>query len=90
VAGHRTSIRLEPAMWEALRLLCEREQASLNEVVTIIDGERSQSSLTAAIRVYLLCYFQTATTEEGHSRAGHGAAGRYAKPRLSGGAYPPV
>lgn len=60
VAGHRTSIRLEPAMWEALRQICEREHRALNELVTEIDRQRVESSLTAAIRVYLLHYFQTA------------------------------
>jgi predicted DNA-binding ribbon-helix-helix protein len=72
VSGHRTSIRLEPVMWDALRQICEREQQPLNAVVTEIATMRAESSLTAAIRVYLLSYFQTAATEEGHRRAGHG------------------
>src|ERR1700733_2829658 len=72
VAGHRTSIRLEPLMWAALRQICEREQATINEIVTAIDRKRDESSLTAAIRVYLLCYFQAAATDEGHNHAGHG------------------
>ncbi len=29
VAGHRTSMRLEPAMWDALGEICRREHASL-------------------------------------------------------------
>jgi predicted DNA-binding ribbon-helix-helix protein len=72
VAGHRTSIRLEPRMWDALRQICHREQATINEIVTAIDRKREESSLTAAIRVYLLCYFQAAATDEGHNHAGHG------------------
>ncbi len=60
VAGHRTSIRLEPAMWEALQQVCGREHKPLNELVTEIERQRVESSLTAAIRVYLLHYFQTA------------------------------
>jgi predicted DNA-binding ribbon-helix-helix protein len=72
VAGHRTSIRLEPLMWAALRQICNREQATINEIVTAIDRKREESSLTAAIRVYLLCYFQAAATDEGHNHAGHG------------------
>lgn len=75
VAGRRTSIRLEAAMWEALRQICERERKSLNEVVTEIEGQRVESSLTAAIRVYLLSYFRAAATDEGHRLAGHGSAG---------------
>ena len=72
VAGHRTSIRLEPAMWEALRQICEREHKPCNELVTEIDRQRLESSLTAAIRVYLLRYFSAAATDEGHRLAGHG------------------
>jgi len=72
VAGHRTSIRLEPAMWDALRQICEREHKPCNELVTEIDRQRAESSLTAAIRVYLLRYFSAAATDEGHRLAGHG------------------
>lgn len=72
VAGRRTSMRLEPAMWDALQQLCQREGKTLNELVTEIDRQRSESSLTAAIRVYLLRYFCAAATDEGHRLAGHG------------------
>jgi predicted DNA-binding ribbon-helix-helix protein len=76
VAGHRTSMRLEPLMWDALHQLCRRENKSLNEVVTEIDRQRSESSLTAAIRVHLLRYFAAAATDEGHRIAGHGGTSR--------------
>ena len=72
VAGRRTSMRLEPAMWEALQQICRREDKSLNELVTEIDRQRIESSLTAAIRVSLLRYFCAAATDEGHRLAGHG------------------
>jgi predicted DNA-binding ribbon-helix-helix protein len=60
VAGHRTSVRLEPAMWDALHHVSEREQKSLNDVVTEIARSQVESSLTAAIRVYLMSYFRAA------------------------------
>jgi len=72
VAGHRTSVRLEPAMWEALRRICERERTTIHDLVTVIAARQPASSLTAAIRVYLLVYFQAAATDDGHRRAGHG------------------
>jgi predicted DNA-binding ribbon-helix-helix protein len=72
VRDRRTSMRLERAMWEALHEICRREGKSLNELVTEIDAQRSESSLTAAIRVYLLRYFSAAATDEGHRLAGHG------------------
>lgn len=73
VAGRRTSMRLEPTMWDALRQVCDREEKNLNRLVTDIDRQRVESSLTAAIRVYLLRYFSAAATDEGHRVAGHGA-----------------
>lgn len=77
VAGRRTSMRLEPAMWDALQEICVREGKSLNELVTEIDRKRSESSLTAAIRVHLLRYFVAAATDEGHRLAGHGKQQRH-------------
>jgi len=78
VAGHRTSIRLEPVMWTALHDVCAREQRSLNALVTDIADGRAESSLTASIRVYLLSYFRDAATDDGHRRAGHGIGARQA------------
>ena len=68
VAGHRTSVRLEPAMWDALHHVCEREQKALNEVVTDIARAQVESSLTAAIRVYLMSYFRAAAMQAAHPR----------------------
>ena len=78
IGRHRTSIRLEPAMWDALAEICRREEMSLHEVCSLIDSRRQASSLTAAIRVFALTYFRAAATEEGHASTGHGAlyAGR--------------
>jgi predicted DNA-binding ribbon-helix-helix protein len=72
VFGHRTSIRLEPTMWHALHEVCVREQVSLHDAVSAIAQGRVESSLTSSIRAYLLRYFQSAATEDGHRRAGHG------------------
>lgn len=74
VAGHRTSIRLEPSMWNALALVCAREKKTMNELVTLIAHNRDQSTLTAAMRVFLITYYQAAATDEGHRLAGHGLA----------------
>ena len=72
IGRHRTSIRLEPAMWDALGEICRREQMNLHEVCSLIDSRRLASSLTAAIRVFTLSYFRAAATEEGHASTGHG------------------
>ena len=72
IGRHRTSIRLEPAMWDSLAEICRREDMSLHEICGLIDARRQASSLTAAIRVFTLTYFRVAATEDGHARSGHG------------------
>jgi predicted DNA-binding ribbon-helix-helix protein len=66
VAGHRTSVRLEPVMWDALRDIARRREVALNELVTEIDRHRGAPSLTAAIRVYIVDFYRRAagTTQE--------------------------
>ena len=73
VGRRRTSIRLEPAMWDALAEICRREDRTVNEICGMIDARRQASSLTAAIRVFTLAYFRAAATEDGHASIGHGA-----------------
>lgn len=74
VCGHRTSVRLEPDMWTALKDICKRERASLHEICSAVAAHKSaDSSLTASIRVFIMAYFRAAATDEGHMRAGHGS-----------------
>ena len=74
VAGRRTSVRLEPKMWAALEEVRIREHTTLPALVTRIERAKLATSLTAGIRIYLLLYFMSAATEEGHRAAGHGTA----------------
>ncbi len=73
VGDRRTSLRLEPAMWDALAEICRREDITLHQLSALIDERRRASSLTAAIRVFIVNYFRSAATEEGHASTGHGA-----------------
>ena len=73
VSGRRTSVRLEPEMWEGLREVSKREKCTMHDICTLIEKRKKEkTSLTAAIRVFVMLYFRAATTEEGHRRAGHG------------------
>src|ERR1700732_1930431 len=60
VAGHRTSVRLEPVMWEALRDIARGRDMAVNDLVTEIDRHRGAPSLTAAIRVYIVDFYRHA------------------------------
>ena len=54
VAGHRTSVSLEPAFWEALGRLAAERGRSLSALVAAIDAERGRANLASAIRVHVL------------------------------------
>lgn len=74
VNSRRTSVRLEPEMWRALKEISSRESCSVHELCSLISFRKNKrTSLTAAIRVFLMLYFRAATTEEGHGKAGHGS-----------------
>lgn len=73
VDGRRTSVRLEPEMWSSLYDIAKRENCSIHDICTLISMRKNpKTSLTAAIRVFLMLYFRASSTEEGHARAGHG------------------
>lgn len=72
VCGHRTSLRLERSMWGALDEIGQREGLTIHEICTMIDARRTESTLTTAIRVFIISYFRVAATDIGHIRAGHG------------------
>lgn len=52
IAGHRTSVSLEPVFWDALVAAAESEGRSVNALVAEIDEART-TNLSSAIRVWL-------------------------------------
>ena len=73
VLGHRTSVRLEPEMWLSLKEISMRERCTIHDICSLVHLRKNEkTSLTAAIRVFLMLYYRSASTEEGHKRAGHG------------------
>jgi predicted DNA-binding ribbon-helix-helix protein len=57
IAGHSTSITLEPIFWDALVLAAAAEHVPLNALVARIDADRATGddlpNLASAIRVWL-------------------------------------
>ena len=53
ILGHRTSVSLEHAFWDALKAAADAEGLSLNALIARIDEGR-QGNLSSAIRVWLL------------------------------------
>src|SRR5262245_9929827 len=73
VQGRRTSVRLEPEMWNALSEISRRESCTSHDICTLISvRKKARTSLTSAIRVFMMLYFRAAATEEGHRKVGHG------------------
>ena len=54
IAGHRTSISLEAAFWEALKSSANARGLSVAALVEEIDGKRGGANLCSALRVHLL------------------------------------
>jgi predicted DNA-binding ribbon-helix-helix protein len=53
IAGHATSVSLEPAFWDALCEIAARREMSLNALLSRIDAERG-GNLSSAIRLFVL------------------------------------
>lgn len=53
IAGHRTSISVENAFWDALLAIASARGVSANQLITEIDRER-QGNLSSAIRLFVL------------------------------------
>ncbi|MDR1694638.1 MAG: ribbon-helix-helix domain-containing protein [Lactobacillaceae bacterium] len=53
---HETSISLEEDFFEELKIIAKDKKLSINQLVTLIDGEREEDNLSSAIRVYILRY----------------------------------
>jgi len=54
IAGHRTSVALEPEFWAVLDADAARSQQSLAGLVASIDASRGERPLASALRLYAL------------------------------------
>jgi predicted DNA-binding ribbon-helix-helix protein len=60
IGDRRTSVRLHPAQWEALDEIAARQGKTLHDVLFAIDKQRDRTSLSTAIRVYIVKFFRDA------------------------------
>ena len=60
IAGHKTSISLEPLYWELLKQAARAEALPINALVARIDAERVQApvppGLAGAVRIWLVAW----------------------------------
>jgi predicted DNA-binding ribbon-helix-helix protein len=58
VAGHKTSVSLEDGFWNALKEIAGGRDATLSDLVAIIDADRRHANLSSAIRLFVLGFYR--------------------------------
>lgn len=59
IAGHRTSVALEPAFWHELDAIASARGVSLSRLIGEVDRDRT-GSLASALRLYVLDHLRHA------------------------------
>ena len=54
IAGHRTSVSLEQAFWDAIKQIAAEDGVSLAALVARVDAGRGRANLSSALRVFVL------------------------------------
>ncbi|WP_240229868.1 ribbon-helix-helix domain-containing protein [Devosia lacusdianchii] len=58
IAGHRTSIALEPEFWAALELMAAQSGQTMASLIRTIDETRETANLSSAARLAVLRWYQ--------------------------------
>ncbi len=59
IAGHKTSVSLEDAFWDALKNIAAERKVTLSDVVQEVDQKRKQGNLSSAIRLFVLDHYRS-------------------------------
>ena len=59
IAGHRTSIALEPEFWTGLEAVAAAENLPLVELIRRLDQARGGPNLTSALRIAVLEFYRS-------------------------------
>ena len=58
IAGHRTSIALEPEFWAALEIMAAEKSQTMAGLIRDIDENRQTANLSSAVRLAVLRWYQ--------------------------------
>ena len=58
IAGHKTSVSLEDAFWNALKEIAATRKIPLPDLVSTINKERKHGNLSSAIRLFVLDHYR--------------------------------
>jgi predicted DNA-binding ribbon-helix-helix protein len=66
IRGHRTSLTVEEPFWDSLREIAQIKSLSLAALIGEIDAQNTgnKTSLSSAVRVYVLEYYVSKTGQE--------------------------
>jgi predicted DNA-binding ribbon-helix-helix protein len=56
IGRRRTSVRLEPEIWDAVRRIAACQEVSVHVLISDIERGRGTSNLTTAVRAYVVRY----------------------------------
>ena len=65
LAGHKTSVSLEDAFWNALKEIARKRLTTLSDLIGTIDSQRQQGNLSSALRLFVLEFYRSQIPEEG-------------------------
>lgn len=54
IAGHATSVSLEPVFWDALRDMAAENNQSVPDLIRSLDADARDASLSSTLRVAIL------------------------------------
>ena len=69
VDGHRTTVRLEPVIWDALLDIARDQEVTVHALVSAINRRRTASSLSSAIRAHVVVYLSTGLRDAAPTRS---------------------
>ena len=59
LAGHKTSVSLEDAFWNALKEIAQKRLMTLRDLIGTIDSQRQQGNLSSALRLFVLEFYRS-------------------------------
>jgi predicted DNA-binding ribbon-helix-helix protein len=68
IAGHKTSVSLEDAFWNALKEIAAVRHMTLSELVASIDSGRQHRNLSSALRLFVLDFYRELASGQASSR----------------------
>src|SRR5262245_46448684 len=67
IGNHKTSISLEDAFWNQLRMIAAEQEMRLSELVSSINASREHGNLSSALRLFVLRYYTHDAERQPHT-----------------------